>query len=245
MPGNRDYSTAGAAGYFDYFNGVGAATGPAGNRDEGYYSFDLGAWHLIALNTNCTHVACAAGSAQERWLRADLAAHPTACTLAYMHAGRFSSGRPGGALSMAPLYRALYEGGADVALAGHARHYERFAPQTSVGRSPAFGIRQFVVGTGGYSLGPDRRRQEEQRGARELDVRRAGADAPAGRLLVALHRTPGRDVLGRRQRRLPRSPAAAQGEEEAEAPARGRKGKSEVHGDGHARQRRAARHQRT
>ena len=154
VPGNRDYATAGAAGYFDYFNGPGAASGPAGNRDEGYYSFDLGAWHLVALNTNCTHVACAAGSAQERWLRADLAAHPTACTLAYMHAGRFSSGRPGGALSMAPLYRALYEGGADVALAGHARHYERFAPQTSVGRSPVFGIRQFVVGTGGYSLGP-------------------------------------------------------------------------------------------
>src|SRR6185503_4851723 len=154
VPGNRDYSTAGAAGYFDYFNGPGAASGPAGNRTEGYYSFDLGPWHLVALNTNCTHVGCAAGSAQERWLRADLAAHPTTCTLAYMHAGRFSSGRPGGALSMAPLYRTLYEGGADVALAGHARHYERFAPQTSVGRSPAFGIRQFVVGTGGHSLGP-------------------------------------------------------------------------------------------
>ncbi|HZO60200.1 MAG TPA: hypothetical protein VFB51_10950 [Solirubrobacterales bacterium] len=153
-PGNLDYATAGAAGYFDYFNGVGAATGPAGSRDQGYYSFDLGAWHLVALNSNCTQVACAAGSAQERWLRADLAAHPTACTLAFMHAGRFSSGRPGGALSMAALYRTLYEAGVDVALAGHARHYERFEPQTSVGRNRAFGIRQFVVGTGGHSLGP-------------------------------------------------------------------------------------------
>ncbi len=152
-PGNRDYSTAGAAGYFDYFNGPGAPGGPAGSRDQGYYSFDLGAWHLVALNSNCTHVGCAAGSEQERWLRADLAAHPTSCTLAYMHAGRYSSGRPGGAISMGPLYRALYEGGVDVALAGHARHYERFAPQTGVGRSPAFGIRQFVVGTGGHSLG--------------------------------------------------------------------------------------------
>ena len=151
--GNRDYATPGAAGYFDYFNGPGAPAGPAGNRDQGYYSFNLGAWHLVALNSNCTIVACAAGSAQERWLRADLAAHPTSCTLAYMHAGRFSSGNPGGALSMAPLYRALYEAGVDVALAGHARHYERFAPQTAVGRSPAFGIRQFVVGTGGHSLG--------------------------------------------------------------------------------------------
>ena len=154
VPGNRDYLTAGAAGYFDYFNGPGAATGPAGNRDQGYYSFDLGAWHLVALNSNCTHVSCSAGSAQEQWLRADLAAHPTSCTLAYSHAGRFSSGRPGGSLAMGPLFRALYEGGVDVALAGHARHYERFAPQTSVGRSPAFGVREFVVGTGGHSLGP-------------------------------------------------------------------------------------------
>ena len=153
VPGNRDYATAGAAGYFDYFNGAGAATGPAGNRDQGYYSFDIGAWHLIALNSNCTQVPCAAGSAQEQWLRADLAAHPTACTLAFMHAGRYSSGRPGGALSMGPMYRTLYEGGVDVALSAQARHYERFAPQTGVGRSPAFGIRQFVVGTGGHSLG--------------------------------------------------------------------------------------------
>jgi acid phosphatase type 7 len=191
VPGNRDYATAGAAGYFDYFNGPGAASGAAGNRAEGYYSFDLGAWHLVALNTNCTHVACAAGSAQERWLRADLAAHPTSCTLAYMHAGRFSSGRPGGALSMAPLYRVLYEGGADVALAGHARHYERFAPQTSVGRSPAFGIRQFVVGTGGYSLGPigtpkknSEVRENTTFGVMELTLHPAGYSwrfiAPAG-----------------------------------------------------------------
>jgi hypothetical protein len=191
VPGNRDYATAGAAGYFDYFNGPGAASGPAGSRTDGYYSFDLGAWHLVALNTNCTHVACAAGSAQERWLRADLAAHPTSCTLAYMHAGRFSSGRPGGALSMAPLYRALYEGGADVALAGHARHYERFAPQTSVGRSPAFGIRQFVVGTGGHSLGsivaPKKNsevRENATFGVLELTLRPAGYSwrfiAPAG-----------------------------------------------------------------
>jgi hypothetical protein len=189
--GNRDYTTAGAAGYFDYFNGPGIADGPAGNRDQGYYSFDLGAWHLIALNSNCTHVACAAGSAQERWLRADLAAHPTSCTLAYMHAGRYSSGRPGGAISVAPFYRALYEAGADVALAGHARHYERFAPQTSVGRSPAFGIREFVVGTGGHSLGTigapkkySEVRQQTTFGVLELTLRGAGYSwrfiAPAG-----------------------------------------------------------------
>ena len=153
VPGNVDYGTPGAAGYFDYFNGAGAATGAAGSRDAGYYSFDIGPWHLVALNSNCAVVSCAAGSTQERWLRADLAAHPTSCTLAYMHAGRFSSGRPGGSISMGALYRTLYEGGVDIALAGHSRHYERFEPQTSVGRNRAFGIRQFVVGTGGHSLG--------------------------------------------------------------------------------------------
>jgi hypothetical protein len=191
VPGNLDYRTAGAAGYFDYFNGPGAATGAAGSRDQGYYSFDLGAWHLVALNSNCTIVACAAGSAQERWLRADLAAHPTSCTLAFMHAGRFSSGSPGGSISMGPLYRALYEAGVDVALAGHARHYERFAPQTAVGRSPAFGIRQFVVGTGGHSLGTIKApkkfsevRENTTFGVLELTLRASGYSwrfiAPAG-----------------------------------------------------------------
>jgi Ca2+-binding RTX toxin-like protein len=154
VAGNREYLTAGAAGHFDYFNGIGATGGAAGNRDQGYYSFDIGPWHLVALNSNCAQVSCAAGSAQERWLRADLAAHPAACTLGFMHAGRFGSGRPGAALSMGPLYRALYEGGVDVSLSAQSRNYERFAPQTSVGRSPAFGIRHFVVGTGGHSLGP-------------------------------------------------------------------------------------------
>jgi len=155
IPGSREYARAGADGYFDYFNGPGALSGPAGRRGEGYYSFDLGAWHLVALNTNCTHVSCASGSAQERWLREDLAAHPTSCTLAYMHAPRFSSGHPGGAISVAPLYKALYEAGAEVAVSARARHYERFAPQNPVGRiNLGFGIRQFVVGTGGHSLGP-------------------------------------------------------------------------------------------
>ncbi len=154
VPGHRDYSTPGAAGYFDYFNGAGAMSGPAGDRDQGYYSFDVGAWHLVALNSNCNRVGCAAGSAQERWLRADLAADPAACTLAYMHAPRFSSGRPTSSISVGALYKALYEGGVDVAVGAHARDYERFAPQTHVGKPNAkYGIRQFVVGTGGHSLG--------------------------------------------------------------------------------------------
>jgi hypothetical protein len=192
IPGNLEYKTADAAGYFDYFNGPGAAGGPAGRPGEGYYSFDLGAWHLIALNANCTIVRCAAGSPQEQWLRADLATHPTSCTLAYIHAPRFSSGSPGGVISVGPLYRALYQAGADVVVSAHARHYERFAPQNAVGQSdPAFGVRQFVVGTGGHSLGqlkaPKRNsevRQNSTFGVLELTLQAAGYSwrfiAPAG-----------------------------------------------------------------
>jgi hemolysin type calcium-binding protein len=155
VPGTREYATPDAAGYFDYFNGAGAAFGAAGQRGLGYYSFDVGSWHLIALNTNCSKVSCAADSAQEKWLRADLAAHPSACTLAYSYLPRFSSGKPGGSLSVKPLWTALYQAGAEVVLSAHSKHYERFAPMAPSGRlDPAFGIRQFVVGTGGYQLGP-------------------------------------------------------------------------------------------
>lgn len=154
VPGTREFATPGAAGYFDYFNGPGAANGPAGPRGLGYYSFDLGTWHLVALNSNCTQVPCSAGSAQERWLRADLAAHPTSCTLAFTHAPRFSSGKPGGVLSVKPLWQALYDAGAEGVLSASARDYERFRPLAPSGRfDAAYGIRQFVVGTGGYGLG--------------------------------------------------------------------------------------------
>jgi hypothetical protein len=154
VPGTREYATPNATGYFDYFNGAGASGGPAGQRGLGYYSFDLGSWHLVALNSNCAQVSCAAGSAQERWLRADLAAHPASCTLAYSHAPRFSSGKPGGVLSVKPLWQALYDAGAEVVLSADARDYERFRPLAPSGRfDPAFGLRQFVVGTGGYGLG--------------------------------------------------------------------------------------------
>jgi hypothetical protein len=137
-------------GYFDYFNGSGAPDGPAGPRGKGYYSFDLGAWHLIALNSNCSRVACSAGSEQERWLRADLAAHPADCTLAYWHDPRYSSGHGGSNPSMQPLWEALQDARADVLLSAHSHDYERFAPLDRNGElDPANGIRQFVVGTGG------------------------------------------------------------------------------------------------
>ena len=143
-PGNHDYNTAGAAAYFAYF---GDAAGPPG---RGYYSYDLGAWHIVSLNSE---VDMSAGSAQETWLRADLAANPKQCTLAYWHKPRFSSGTKHGSDSETqPLWQALYDYGAEIAIAGHDHDYERFAPQTPSGTAdPARGIREFVVGTGGSS----------------------------------------------------------------------------------------------
>ena len=152
-PGNHEYQTTNAAGYFDYFNGTGQATGPAGDRTKGYYSFNVGTWHVIALNStdHCTIIPCGVGSAQETWLKADLAANANKyCTLAFWHDPRFNSGHDGNADEMAPLFQALYNADADVALGGHAHDYERFAPQNPSGQlDNARGIRQFVVGTGG------------------------------------------------------------------------------------------------
>ncbi|MDP9364989.1 MAG: metallophosphoesterase, partial [Chloroflexota bacterium] len=146
--GNHDYDDGDGSGYFGYFGGA------AGDPDEGWYSYDLGSWHVVVLNSNCGEVGgCEAGSPQEQWLRSDLAAHPAACTLAYWHHPRFSSGEHGNAPTMEPIWQALYEAGADVALAGHDHDYERFAPQDPSGRAdPARGLREFVVGTGGRSL---------------------------------------------------------------------------------------------
>jgi hypothetical protein len=147
--GNHEYGTPDASGYFAYF---GAAAGPP----HGYYSYELGSWHVVVLNSNCRLAGgCAAGSPQERWLRADLAAHPAGCTLAYAHHPRFSSGLHGSDRTVHPLWQALYDAGADVVLAGHDHHYERFAPLTPAGRIDRVrGIRSFVVGTGGRSHYP-------------------------------------------------------------------------------------------
>jgi hypothetical protein len=148
VPGNHEYRSAGATGYYDYF---GAA---AGDPAEGYYSFDIGSWHLIALNSECAIVACSAGSAQEQWLKADLAAHSNMCTLAYMHRARWSSAEGGSSGSVAPLISALYAGNADVVLAGHSHVYERFAPQNPSGvLDMDRGLRQFVIGSGGVNHG--------------------------------------------------------------------------------------------
>ena len=129
--------------------------GPAaGERGRGWYSYDIGAWHLIALNSNCARVGgCGPGSAQERWLLADLAAHPARCTLAYWHHARFSSGGHRSDVADDGFWRALDAGGADLVVSAHDHDYERFAPQDPDGRADrGRGIRELVVGTGGKNL---------------------------------------------------------------------------------------------
>jgi 3',5'-cyclic AMP phosphodiesterase CpdA len=160
VPGNHEYQDDFTArGYFDFFNGPGAVTGIAGERGKGYYSYNLGDWHFVALNSNCAHIngGCRVNSLEERWLRDDLQANRRPCTLAYAHHPRFSSGINGSSENLAPLWQALYEYGVDVYLAGHDHHYERFAPQRPDGVSdPEHGVREFVVGTGGRSITPFR-----------------------------------------------------------------------------------------
>ncbi len=145
--GNHEYYYApDARGYFAYFGER------AGDPPRGYYSYDLGSWHIIVLNSN---IASNPGSPQEQWLRTDLGTHPAVCTVAYWHHPLFTSGGEGPSPWMGPLAQALYDSGADVVITGHDHDYERFAPQTPAGvLDSARGIRVFVVGTGGASLLP-------------------------------------------------------------------------------------------
>lgn len=150
-PGNHEFHSQGATFYFEYFGKE------AGDPKEGFYSYDLGVWHIISLNSECVEIGgCNEGSREEKWLRADLAAHPVACTLAYFHKPLFSSGGAhGDAPEIRPLYQALYDANADVILSGHDHDYERFAPQDPNGKlDRARGIREFVVGTGGKNHRP-------------------------------------------------------------------------------------------
>jgi 3',5'-cyclic AMP phosphodiesterase CpdA len=143
-PGNHDYQTANGAPYFEYF---GQAAGPAG---LGYYSYNVGAWHIVSLNGN---VPMNSGSAQSAWLRQDLEANRTACTLAYWHQPLFSSSTNGNTPASRDAWKVLYEFGAEIVINGHDHLFERFAPQDPSGRlDVANGIRQFTVGTGGVYL---------------------------------------------------------------------------------------------
>ena len=174
VPGNHEYESPQAAPYFDYF---GFNAGPHG---LGYYSFNLGAWHLVALNSN---VAVSAGSAQAAWLRADLAANRARCTLAYWHHPRFSSGRHGNEARMRDFWQILYEAGADIVLSAHDHTYERFAPQDPEGfPDNEHGIRQFVAGTGGarpsafVNIGPNSEARLATLGVLKLTLSGSGYD---------------------------------------------------------------------
>ena len=154
-PGNHEYYSGNGQAYFAYWGRR------AGTPEKSYYSFDLGPWHVIALNTNCLAPGvggCAAGSQQESWLKRDLAEHAGACLVAFGHHALFSSGiirRHAVHPELAALWRDLYAAGADLVLAGHEHSYERFAPQDPDGRPDAVrGIREIVVGTGGRSHDP-------------------------------------------------------------------------------------------
>ena len=187
-PGNHEYVGGVAPGYFGYFGAT------AGKSSEGWYSYEVGSWHVIALNSNCRSVGgCDAGSPQMRWLAADLAAHPAQCSLAYWHHPRYSSGLHGPDSGYDALWKVLDEAGVDVALGGHDHHYERFAPQAAGAVADPDGIRQFVVGTGGRSLypvlGPDANSEAYNAatfGVLRLDLRAQGyawrfAPAPPGK----------------------------------------------------------------
>ncbi|MBA3389496.1 MAG: metallophosphoesterase [Rubrobacter sp.] len=149
-PGNHEYYTSGAPGYFGYFGSA------AGAQGKGYYAYNLGAWRVYALNSMCDKVGgCGPTSPMVTWLKNDLAANPKACTLAYFHHPLFSSGEHGNQTKMRPTWDALYAARADVVVSGHDHHYERFALQRPGGvADSATGIREFVAGTGGGSHYP-------------------------------------------------------------------------------------------
>ena len=141
VPGNHEYLTAGAAGYFSYFSNIAA-----------YYAYDLGTWRIYALNSE---ISVTATSAQIAWLQDDLATHPSQCVLAYWHKPRWSSGSNHGSnSSMQALWQVLYDAGAELVINGHEHNYERFAEMNASGSAVSSGLREIVVGTGGAGLYP-------------------------------------------------------------------------------------------
>lgn len=176
--GNHDFETSGGAGYFDYF-------GPrAGTPGEGWYSTDIGGWHVVVLNSNCVIVGCGPGSPQLTWLATDLAAHPVACTLAIWHHPLFSSGFHRDDSAVAPFWAVLSTAHADLVINGHDHDYERFAPQDQTGRfDPILGLREIVVGTGGAPL----------RAFGAVQPNREAADATSHGVIVLTLHTAGYD----------------------------------------------------
>jgi Bacterial Ig-like domain/Calcineurin-like phosphoesterase/Fibronectin type III domain len=168
---NSDDDSIKSRPYFDYFSGLNGFKGPAApvpndpvndnnhalTFGEGYYSYNLGSWHIVALNSNCDKVGgCEASSPQGQWLQKDLAIHPAQCTLAYFHHPLYATANGTNTLNVKPLWDMLYAKGADVILSGHAHRYELHNPMTPEGLvDSANGIRQFVVGTGGEPGGSE------------------------------------------------------------------------------------------
>lgn len=173
VPGNHEYLTPGASGYFGYFGAQ------AGDRARGYYSFRAGDWQVLALNSNCTEVPCGEGSRQLDWLRDKLRKSRSRCTAAFWHHPRFSSGPHGGDDSLRPIWRELRRARAELVVSGHDHGFEAFAPQDENGMARKNAPRELVVGTGGRSLyrfdAPARNsayRVADVFGALELDLRR-------------------------------------------------------------------------
>ncbi len=154
VPGNHDYGTQKAKGYFDYFNGMGSDSGQAGERDKGYYSFTKGNWKLLALNSNCWAMGgCDDSSAQYAFVKKELDKTKETCTIAYWHHPVFSSGPHGNDANMRAIWRLLYEKNVEIVLNGHDHLYERFEKQNPSGDiEKEKGIQEFIVGTGGRNL---------------------------------------------------------------------------------------------
>jgi PKD repeat protein len=148
-PGNHDYNTTSASGYFDYFNGVGNQTGPAGDRSKGYYSYDVGDWHFVALNTMSGGTVA---TTQIDWLKADLAATAKPCVAAYFHHPLLSIGNYTGYSQVKPFYDALYAAHADLVLVGHDHNYQRYRKMDGSKVARADGVRQVLIGTGGRAF---------------------------------------------------------------------------------------------
>jgi acid phosphatase type 7 len=167
--GNHEYQTQGASAYFNYFGAE-----KAGDPGKGYYSYDRGSWHVVVLNSNCSEVGgCGPSSPQGKWLKQDLAANTALCTAAAFHHPLFTSSTAQTNVGK-PFWNTLYNEGADVILSGHAHYYERFAPQRPDGtKDLTYGIREFVVGTGGAS--PDNPMRKPRAANSEVDSEKPGA----------------------------------------------------------------------
>lgn len=176
-PGNHEYKTSKAAGYFDYFNGVGVHSGPAGERGKGYYEWDAGSWKFFALNSNFSAID---SNAQLTWLKDRLKQNMKPCVAAYWHHPLFTRGSHSGETKARPIWQALYDAHADLIIVGHDHNYQRYGLQDPAGKADPAGLRQVLVGTGGKST---------YRFTRDVANYQAGNDGSHGVLKLTLSGT--------------------------------------------------------